>query len=381
MDDQNDKIIIDEDFEDTEKNDLDSYRIPTRRTEKDNENEPLLHKKRTNSSSKTCFRSMGSADGNNGSRSVFNYLPVIFALFVFSVIYGSFFVYNLKPAINQDLAHYGVLSDRIICHTLFIHLFLFLQLVSYVLCMYKNPGNIPDTLEWNLNNKDVNTTSVVYETKRSGARRFCKWCSKFKPDRTHHCKNCGTCVLKMDHHCPWANNCIGWRNYKYFYLTTLYSDVISIYIAILLFPTVRQFLNNPLTSFGDLVVIIVAEVLGVVLGLVLTCFLLFHTWLICENFTTIEFCEKYSGSKHNMDESIWSLGLYNNLKSVLGNNPLLWLIPYDNRKEKGIEFKRGERSLESLDDIDQPIMEVNSEFLRMTKDTKQFDPEIGEDSP
>ena len=53
-----------------------------------------------------------------------------------------------------------------------------------------------------------------------------------KPERTHHCSTCKTCVLKMDHHCPWFACCIGFKNHKSFIqfllLTTLYSLVILI---------------------------------------------------------------------------------------------------------------------------------------------------------
>lgn len=34
--------------------------------------------------------------------------------------------------------------------------------------------------------------------------RWCRKCEAVKPPRAHHCSLCGTCVLKMDHHCPWV---------------------------------------------------------------------------------------------------------------------------------------------------------------------------------
>lgn len=50
--------------------------------------------------------------------------------------------------------------------------------------------------------------------------------------RAHHCKYCGRCVLKMDHHCPWVNNCIGFRNYKFFMLFCMYTTLASCYVCV-----------------------------------------------------------------------------------------------------------------------------------------------------
>ena len=47
-----------------------------------------------------------------------------------------------------------------------------------------------------------------------GSIRYCKHCRTSKPDRTHHCRVLGQCVLRFDHHCPWVGNTVGWKNQK-----------------------------------------------------------------------------------------------------------------------------------------------------------------------
>lgn len=55
--------------------------------------------------------------------------------------------------------------------------------------------------------------------------KYCEYCNKVKPARTHHCKVCNRCTFVMDHHCPWINNCVGLENYRYFLLFILYLTI------------------------------------------------------------------------------------------------------------------------------------------------------------
>lgn len=63
--------------------------------------------------------------------------------------------------------------------------------------------------------------------------RFCSYCNSFKPPRAHHCSQCKRCIIRMDHHCPWTNNCIGYRNMKYFILFLGYVVAMCVFMLLM----------------------------------------------------------------------------------------------------------------------------------------------------
>ncbi|CAK0873685.1 unnamed protein product [Prorocentrum cordatum] len=114
----------------------------------------------------------------------------------------------------------------------------------------------------------------------------------FKPDRCHHCKVCGTCILKMDHHCPWIYNCVGYFNYKYFFLVIFYSVIALHMIFWTMFESVERSLEDDREPFLTSFLTLFGVTLAASLGFIVTLFGMFHAWLICKGLSTIELFEK-----------------------------------------------------------------------------------------
>lgn len=118
-----------------------------------------------------------------------------------------------------------------------------------------------------------------------------------KPPRTHHCRTCNKCVLKMDHHCPWINNCVGHRNYRYFVQFLTYTFLASVLFAACLFHQALNALfiaygkppHSAVPSYADPMNILLAfSVLAIIIA-VIGPFCGFHIYLIFTNQTTIEY--------------------------------------------------------------------------------------------
>jgi len=135
-----------------------------------------------------------------------------------------------------------------------------LMLVSHARCMLTNPGTARDYLDedlvgmmrWEFERVkgDIwRATQPAAAPRRRGQldawppslgrRWWCERCDTFRPRHTHHCRVCRGCVLEMDHHCPWVNNCVGWRNHKYFLLFISYAWIGCVWTPLIFINALR----------------------------------------------------------------------------------------------------------------------------------------------
>ncbi|XP_020932559.1 uncharacterized protein LOC110257285 isoform X2 [Sus scrofa] len=80
---------------------------------------------------------------------------------------------------------------------------------------------------------------------------YCHLCETNVDPKTKHCSACNKCVLGFDHHCKWLNNCVGRKNYRYFF-----SSVVSALAGLLCMFAILsylfvQFLVDPMQLRTD----------------------------------------------------------------------------------------------------------------------------------
>jgi len=176
------------------------------------------------------------------------------------------------------------------------------------------------------------------ETQEWKRPRECRHCHSYKPPRSHHCSDCGRCVLKMDHHCIWVNNCVGFLNHKAFILFLFYISLEALHMTslctlrvIAVFVAVKAKTGTHMTGLeGALVAVQLVILFPTMLGV---CGLfIYQMTLVSSNTTVIESLDNDSKERKARREGRifvypYDLGRLENIRSVLGSDIRTWLYP------------------------------------------------------
>jgi hypothetical protein len=262
--------------------------------------------------------------------------PVGFVVGVMLTVFFTYVSAHISPRLRPEIEADALLPLFAGSSGVWLELGVFMGLVGMLLINFAaavmtDPGGVPQSKKWEwpsaYENQESQVSGDVQETKRDGQRRKCTKCFLLKPDRSHHCRVCDRCVLKMDHHCPWIANCVGYRNYKYFFLLVWYSALTCWWTFLTMGPTIARLMTDAEaaaeTPFVALFFLLFSEALVLFLGILTTGFGTFHIFLIASARTTIEYCEKQSFALR----SVYDVGVFGNLRAALGSNPLLWGLP------------------------------------------------------
>ncbi|PSS27014.1 Protein like [Actinidia chinensis var. chinensis] len=183
-----------------------------------------------------------------------------------------------------------------------------------------DPGIVPRNQNPPEPDDDVSCISVDWVESQSGAQslpptkeviingmvvrvKYCQTCMLYRPPRCSHCSICNNCVERFDHHCPWVGQCIGKRNYRFFFMFVFSTTVLCLYVFAFCWVNIRNireayhcsvykaFMKSPVSGILILYTFIASWFVG---GLTA-----FHLYLIFTNQTTYEnFRYHYDGKRN-----------------------------------------------------------------------------------
>ncbi|CAM1501724.1 Fc.00g037080.m01.CDS01 [Cosmosporella sp. VM-42] len=227
----------------------------------------------------------------------------------------------------------------------------------------------------------------VFVCEMDGRPKWCSDCRAWKPDRAHHSSEMDRCVRKMDHLCPWVGGVVSETSFNFFIQFTFYCSLYCTVCIATAAYSLRLQRRDELSLDGRIIALIA---LASLFGFFTFAMTLTSLRFVIKNITNIDLLKKnqifrlavrvpnntastrnfntvtyplsstpWSQKDHqpndivpeppiNIDgrsardqqarrsfailttkpgENPWDLGYWRNWKSVMGNDPLQWLLP------------------------------------------------------
>ncbi|KAA8495382.1 putative protein S-acyltransferase 15 [Porphyridium purpureum] len=212
------------------------------------------------------------------------------------------------------------------------HVDVFMLLWCLLVCVIVDAGPVPAQLRYTGDAYKPSQGHELLLVSEDGVvcAKKCHRCKSGKPVRAHHCRMCGKCVLRMDHHCLIINNCVGLHNHKFFVLFLGYAWLAVLFVTITCAaPLFRLLMSDArnIQAFGPAAMRIIAVACGWFTSAAyifsLGALNAVQWYNLSYGVTTIETYD--DDFKQRFAE--YNSGWQNNLVSVFGFDPNLWLLP------------------------------------------------------
>ncbi|KAJ5768065.1 hypothetical protein N7533_000648 [Penicillium manginii] len=152
--------------------------------------------------------------------------------------------------------------------------------------------------------------------------KFCKTCNIWRPPRCYHCRVCDNCVETLDHHCVWLNNCVGRRNYRYFFAFVSSCTILSLFLIGASLAHILVYMSREDISFGSAIskwrVPWAMVIYGIVAVPYPTSLWAYHLFLVGRGETTREYLNSHKFAKSDRHRPFTQGNALKNWISVLG---------------------------------------------------------------